>query len=61
MAKENTTYTATLKVGEETLARITISAKDDKDAKEQMARSTPSYFEGIGKWTLAKVENTEVA
>lgn len=57
---EEKTYFATLKAGEETIARITIRAKTDEDAKNQLARSRPSYFEGIGAWTLTKTSTEEV-
>lgn len=58
---EETTYTASLKVGDKNLANITIRATDDEDAKEQLERSKPSYFEGIGEWELTKTETVKVA
>lgn len=56
-----TTYRAALKVGDQQLATITIRATDDTDAKEQLEASKPTYFEGIGTWTLTKTETVEVA
>lgn len=58
---EETTYHAALRVGDTQLAGITIRATDDEDAKEQLARSKPTYFDGIGEWKLTKTETVEVA
>ncbi len=57
---DNIVYRATLKVGDQQLANITIRATDDEDAKEQLERSKPTYFEGIGEWKLTKTEEVEV-
>ena len=54
------TYRARLKVGDKEVATITLRAKDDEDAKEQLERSKPSYYEGLGDWVLTKVETVEV-
>ena len=53
-------YVANLKVGEESLARITIRAKTDEDAREQLERAKPTYFEGIGHWFVTKMDQHEV-
>lgn len=57
---DDTIYKAALKVGDQQLASITIRATDDDDAKEQLERSKPTYFEGIGDWSLTKTETVEV-
>lgn len=58
--KEAKPYRATLSVGDKQLATITISATDDEDAKDQLSRSKPAYFDGVGDWILTKTETVAV-
>lgn len=53
-------YRASLKVGDQQIANITIRATNDRDAKEQLERAKPSYFEGVGEWALTKTETVAV-
>lgn len=48
-------YVAHLTVGDKKVASITIRATDDDDAKSQLIRSKPSYFEGMGEWALFRL------
>ena len=54
------TYRAILKIENTEVARITMRAKDDEDAKKQLAAARPSYFEGIGEWVLTKQETKTI-
>lgn len=58
---DDKSYRAVLTVGETQLATITIRATDDEDAKEQLGRSKPTYFDGVGEWKLTKTATEEVA
>lgn len=48
------TYRAYLEVGGQRVVTVTLRAEDDDDAREQLQRARPSYFEGIGEWKLTK-------
>lgn len=54
------TYRAYLEIGGVRVATITIAAEDDDDAKNQLGRARPTYFEGVGEWTLEKTEQIPV-
>jgi cyanophycinase-like exopeptidase len=54
------TYRARLTIGSEKVATITIRAQDDADAKEQLERSKPPAFDGMGSWSLTKLTESEV-
>lgn len=55
------TYVASLKdSGGKEIAHITLRAEDDDDARQQLQRAKPSYFEGVGEWSLVKMFNQEI-
>lgn len=54
------TYRAFLDIGGVRVATITLRAEDDDDAREQLKRSRPSYFEGIGEWSLTRMAEIAV-